>query len=117
MESHGSRRERVEELFEAAIELPADARASFLERACAGDERLREDVATLLRAHERAEGLLERGLRENAAALLDEATRGGAGARGGGVGGRPRDERIGPYRVLDEIGGTTSVVRQQVAVR
>ena len=44
---------RVEALLAAALELPLQARASFLEAACAGDEVLRAEVAAFLAASER----------------------------------------------------------------
>jgi hypothetical protein len=50
---------RVQAVFGAAIECVADAdRAAVLERACAGDMRLRERVAALLRAHDEYTSLL-----------------------------------------------------------
>jgi hypothetical protein len=44
---------RVEELFDAALDLPADRRRGFLERACGSDTKLRETVERLLRHAER----------------------------------------------------------------
>lgn len=41
-------RERVEEVFTAALELAGDARAELLERACAGEPQLRSKVERLL---------------------------------------------------------------------
>jgi eukaryotic-like serine/threonine-protein kinase len=43
----------------AALELPADARAAYLDKACAGDIALRQQVEALLQAHEQAQGFLE----------------------------------------------------------
>lgn len=40
---------RVEELFNAALELPAEQRDAFLERACASDRTLLDTVLRLLR--------------------------------------------------------------------
>ena len=40
---------RVEELFDAALEVPADQRQRFLERACGPDTKLLETVERLLR--------------------------------------------------------------------
>jgi formylglycine-generating enzyme required for sulfatase activity/dienelactone hydrolase len=57
-----SRQDRVDEVFQAALDLPAAQRGAFLERACAGDQELSRAVGGLLRSHERAEaaGFLER---------------------------------------------------------
>jgi hypothetical protein len=41
---------RVEDLFERAQELPADKRGAFLVEACPGDDDLRAEVESLLRA-------------------------------------------------------------------
>ena len=47
-------------MFHAALDLPADARAEYLERACAGEEDTRREVESLLAAHGGSEGFLER---------------------------------------------------------
>jgi hypothetical protein len=50
-----------ESLFAAALERTSSAdQLAFLDRACAGDAALRERVARLLDAHERAFGILDR---------------------------------------------------------
>src|SRR5947199_5942937 len=43
----------------AALELPADGRAAYLDQACAGDLALLQQVEALLQAYERAEDFLE----------------------------------------------------------
>ena len=47
------------EVLNAALELPREQRAAYLDKACAGDTPLRQRVEALLRAHEQAEGFLE----------------------------------------------------------
>ena len=47
--------EREEALFEAALQLPPEQRAGYLDKACAGDAQLRQRVEALLLAHEQAE--------------------------------------------------------------
>lgn len=49
---------QIEDLFIAALERDADRRAIFLDRACAGDEQLRDEVMSLLAAHEKAGSFL-----------------------------------------------------------
>ena len=68
----------IEELFFAALELPAAGREAFLARECARDPVLRAEVESLIRAHEAEEGLrIERALlRDDATA--DEPVRAGA---------------------------------------
>src|SRR6266705_3352476 len=46
-------------ILNAALDLPAEQRAAYLEEACAGDAALRQRVEELLQAHEKAEGFLE----------------------------------------------------------
>ena len=45
---------RVEEIFDAALDLPAEQRESYLDQACGDDETLREKIGRLLRHAERA---------------------------------------------------------------
>jgi len=46
-------------IFTDAIKVPVQERSSFLDRACAGDENLREKVEALLSAHDRVGSFLE----------------------------------------------------------
>ncbi len=97
------RRVRVEALFEAALDLPPDGRDAFLAERCAGDDALAGDVRRLLRAHDRADGLLDDDAPASAAGLLDTGVWGAGRSR--------TEERIGPYRIRDELGrGGTGVV-------
>jgi Tol biopolymer transport system component len=52
--------ERVRSLFHAVIQRPRAEWGGFLEQECAGDESLRGEVQSLLAAHERAGGFLDR---------------------------------------------------------
>ena len=45
---------RLEEIFNAARNLPPQERAAFLERACGGDAELRRQADSLLAAHDQA---------------------------------------------------------------
>jgi tetratricopeptide (TPR) repeat protein len=68
-----------------------DARAAFLDQACAGNAELRDSIERLLRAHERAENVLPAkapGLPVTAAVPVAE---------------RP-GVQIGPYKLLEQIG-------------
>ncbi|MDX1394309.1 MAG: serine/threonine-protein kinase [Gemmatimonadota bacterium] len=55
-----SRWSRVDAVFAGALELPADERDGYVERACAGDAELRQEVEELLRAAESADTLIDR---------------------------------------------------------
>jgi serine/threonine-protein kinase len=52
--------ERVRSLFHVAIQRPRSEWSAFLEQQCVGDESLRSEVESLLAAHERADGFLDR---------------------------------------------------------
>ncbi|MBV8632558.1 MAG: serine/threonine protein kinase, partial [Silvibacterium sp.] len=45
-----SQRERLKDLFDAALELKPEDRAAFLDRECNGDAELREELDVLLAA-------------------------------------------------------------------
>ena len=68
MDAH--RWQRIDELFQAAIARAGEERNAFLADACAGDESLRQQVARLVRAHERADGFLESPVAADALRLL-----------------------------------------------
>ena len=105
------RQRQVTELCHAALECNASNRAAFLHEACAGDEALRQEVESLLRYEEAANGFLERPAVEEAARLVSgfpESTVDLSGRRLGvyqiqariGAGGmgevyRARDTRLG----------------------
>ena len=44
---------KIDEMFAAAQAQPAEERAAFLDRACGGDQELRGEVESLLRADRR----------------------------------------------------------------
>jgi hypothetical protein len=49
----------VKEVFAAALNLPPEARASYLAATCGGDDQLRVKVQGLLESHGRAGSFLE----------------------------------------------------------
>jgi serine/threonine protein kinase len=83
---------QVDELLEAALEYPATKRASFLDRACAGDEELRREVESLLLSDEQAEAFIESPPARLAADLLTDTQPKPA-----------RGERIAHYEILGQI--------------
>jgi len=74
---------RTLSLFDALLALPDAERDAFLARECAGDAALRAELDALLAADAAAEGFLD------ASATLPDAR---------------TDERVGPYRLLHELG-------------
>lgn len=84
-----TRRAEIEEVFEHALDLDPDRRGAWLSERCAHDDELRAEVEALLAANDVTSGILERRLTP---VTLDLAT-------------DPlRDRRIGPYRVVRELG-------------
>jgi eukaryotic-like serine/threonine-protein kinase len=87
-----TRFQRINTIFDRALELPESERAAYLDEACAGDSELRRDVGRLLDAHLRASGFFQK--------PVDEAFERIAHAREKSFEGR----QIGAWRVLKEIG-------------
>ncbi len=90
--SSSSNWEQVKELFHHAVELPDGERDAFLEARCGEDAALRDAVEGLLRADAEGPTLLEH-------SPLAFVRDGFAADEGGAL---PR--RIGPYRILRELG-------------
>ncbi|MGO8928057.1 MAG: protein kinase domain-containing protein [Limisphaerales bacterium] len=96
-------------IFDAAIELPPERRAAYVQESCAGDDPLRQRVEALLRAHEAAEAFMDRPAvdlsREPLVVKLAE---------------QPGD-RIGRYKLLQQIGeggcGVVYMAEQDEPVR
>ena len=85
---------RVDTIFDAAVDIPAGERTAFIDRECGDDQALRDEVHELVRAYHRSDSVLESPAARLAAPLLESA----AAATG------PVPERIGPFRVVREIG-------------
>ena len=85
--------QQVKQLFHDALEVEEGQRPAFLERACAQDAWLREQVEQLLAHDGEAVGFLE--APAFAAAQVQED---------GGGEGLAADQRVGPYRLVREIG-------------
>lgn len=81
--------ERIQNLFLEAIDLPPEGRASFLDRACAGDVEVRHQVESLI-AHDGTSGQrIEDALEDTAQSLFESENLSGT--------------RLGVWRVLREI--------------
>ena len=62
--------QQVDQLFQAAIELPPDERTVLLDKACAGDQALRDEVESLLTSDEQGLSFIDAPAFEMAATLL-----------------------------------------------
>jgi predicted ATPase/serine/threonine protein kinase len=90
---------RIEALFEAALERPRELRDAWLREACPNDADLIQEVEQLLRAHQKADGILEKPVHALATHLAGPTPVG--------------DPTVGPYRLIKEIGrGGMGVVYQ-----
>jgi serine/threonine protein kinase/tetratricopeptide (TPR) repeat protein len=101
-------RGRVREVYAEAAALAGAERAAYLNRECAGDAALRAEVDSLLLAAERRPE------------FLAEPTVGG-GPASTGAGREALGSRIGPYKLLEEIGqggfGSVYMAEQETPVR
>ncbi|HYL99172.1 MAG TPA: serine/threonine-protein kinase [Blastocatellia bacterium] len=84
---------RVKDLFQSCINLDLGDRASFLESQCAGMGDVRREVESLLAAHQKAGGFMAEPAVEDALRVVDYSRPS-----------IPTGRRIGPYKVIDEIG-------------
>jgi serine/threonine-protein kinase len=82
--------DRLDALFNEALGVDEARRAALLDRACAGDSALRAQVEAMLRAHDMEVPVLDRGPEVLAGVLDGEPD--------------PQLDRVGPYRVLRELG-------------
>jgi eukaryotic-like serine/threonine-protein kinase len=97
------------DVFEAALEVPPEARATFLDSACGGNTTLRQRLDGLLRKHDRAGNFLENPAVPEVA-LVNEPPPSDAAGR-----------CVGPYLLLEPIGeggfGIVYVAEQQQPLR
>ncbi|HEU4388374.1 MAG TPA: protein kinase [Blastocatellia bacterium] len=83
----------MKELFEAALERGVEARAAFLNEACAGDESLREEVERLIRLYEQDKSFMESPAVAGAArSLVADQTE------------SLISTSLGPYRIIRQLG-------------
>jgi len=92
--SPNERFQRVDAVFDALLDLPTEEQQAFIDRECGDDAELRAEVLQLLRAFHRSGAFLESPAVKVAGPLLD-----GTEALDDAV-----PERIGPFRVVREIG-------------
>jgi eukaryotic-like serine/threonine-protein kinase len=97
-------------VFATALELPGDQRRAYLDQACAGDATLRRQVEALLRVH------------DDAGSFFDKLTPvAQATSREGAIPAEKTGDRIGRYKLLQQIGeggcGVVYMAEQEEPVR
>jgi serine/threonine-protein kinase len=90
MRIDAERWELIQRLFHEALALPETERATFVERACASDPRLLDQVRALLAADARHSSVLDRGLGDVARDVFDGSV--------------PNVASVGPYRIRSVLG-------------
>ena len=106
-----SSEQREEAVFEAALQIPAEQRGAYLDKACGEDVELRRRVDVLLQAFERADGFLKNPAVPSAARTMIVSL--------------PVGEKIGDrierYKLLEQVGeggcGIVYVAEQEEPVR
>ena len=83
---------KVKEVLQTALELDPQARETFLDSSCAGQESMRSEVESLLKSHEQDDDFLEHLAAVEAADLITSTP-------GVWIG-----RRLGPYELLERIG-------------
>ena len=89
---------RIEQLLDAALDLPAEQRDAFVREACGADEALRAEVAQLLEGCEGPGVLPDRPAAEFVAGIVSAVGPATPAAD------PPGPARVGPYRVLSQLG-------------
>jgi serine/threonine protein kinase/soluble lytic murein transglycosylase-like protein len=86
--------QQVEEVLQGALDRPPRDRASFLDDACFGDKELEEEAASLISAYEEAGDFIEQpAITSDARVLVGDEIGNKIGAE------------IGPYRIVERLGG------------
>ena len=83
---------QVDQLLDAALDVPAEKRARFLDEACAGDQELRKELDALLASDDGARSFLEQPALEVAAKELAEKKESMLG------------QMIGHYEIVSQLG-------------
>ncbi len=95
MTSPTERSQRVEAVFDALLDLPADEQMDYLHRTASDDPEVHREVLRLLQAHRRAEGFLDASGTRVARELLEAADL---------IPSTEVPDRIGPWRIVRQLG-------------
>jgi len=84
--------QKIDEIFQAVLDCAPDKRTALLESSCGGDAELQNEIQSLLTAYEKVHFTLSSAFEDGMKLLDQQPAKEGVG------------RRIGPYRVLREIG-------------
>ena len=96
---HNERWLRIKALFPCAVEQPPEALGAWLDAECGDDEELRQDLESLLASHQSASTFMQAPAIAAPGAASAVAERLAPGIRAAMV-----DRRLGPYRLVSELG-------------
>src|SRR3982750_3024107 len=85
--------QQIKQLFHAALEREKAERAAFLDEACSGDDVLRNEVLSLISAHEQPDSFIDNPAFEVATDLFPALEPSASIGR-----------LIGPYKIIGQIG-------------
>jgi serine/threonine-protein kinase len=85
--------QRISEIFDQALDRAEGERSAWIAQICGDDSVLEREVNKLLAAHEQAGGVLDGNVEFLASAALADSRHSA-----------DRNEQIGPYRIVEEIG-------------
>lgn len=96
----------IEDVFEAAVDMPPEDRALFLDERCAGDVELKEEVVKLIRSDDAASNFIESPIWTDPNFLNTSAKKQLSKSIDGGNGDRDNflHKRVGVYQLIREIG-------------
>src|SRR5271165_1821330 len=93
--------QRIESIFQKAMDADKDRRARVLVESCAGDESLRHEVESLLAQHENAGEFMERPAFAGPARAALPSRPGSEDSHSAGI---PAGTVLGHYRIVGKIG-------------
>src|SRR5215213_1485915 len=95
----------IEDVFQAAVELPSDARAQFLAERCGTDEDLKREVLKLIESDDSASDFIESPIWTDSSFLNTSAKRElSSSIDGNGDRDNFLNKRVGVYKLTREIG-------------
>ncbi|MEO8049048.1 MAG: serine/threonine-protein kinase [Acidobacteriota bacterium] len=90
--------EQIRQVFDGALERPAQDRAAYLRVLCVRDDELRREVETLLRSHDQSSEFLETPAAQLSHFISSDSS------RDDDISGYPEGYRVGPYQFVRRIG-------------